>query len=158
MDNIQNQPSKFRTKNWVEIDCDSCGTSSTNSQIKSKTSILKSTLFDYSDACILVKQTVTVSNTASAGPTGTNANKKVKFKNCTPFTGCITEINNTLAGNAKNLDVVMPMYNLTEYGDNYLKTLGSLHQYYRVEQNLKNASTIIDFSDADNNSASFKLK
>ena len=45
--------------------------------------------------------------------------KKVIFKNCTPFTNCISEINNTLVDNAKDIDIVMPMYNLIEYSDNY---------------------------------------
>ena len=45
--------------------------------------------------------------------------KKVIFKNCTPFTDCINEINNTQVDKAKDLDAVMPMYNLIECSDNY---------------------------------------
>ena len=52
--------------------------------------------------------------------------KKVKRKNCVPFTNCITEINNTQIDNAKDIDIVTPMYNLIEYWDNYSKTCGSL--------------------------------
>ena len=52
---------------------------------------------------------------------------KNAFKNCAPFTNCISEIN------AKDIDIVMPMYNLIEYSDNYAKTTGSLWQYFRVE-------------------------
>ena len=55
------------------------------------------------------------------------------FKNCAPFTNCITEINNTQVDNAKDIDIVMLMYNLIECSDNYAKTLGSLWQYYRDE-------------------------
>ena len=55
--------------------------------------------------------------------------KKVIFKNCAPFTNCTTEINNTQIDNAKDIDIVMPMYNLIEYSDNYAKTTGSLWQY-----------------------------
>ena len=61
--------------------------------------------------------------------------KGVVFKNCAPFTNCISEINNTQVDNAKDIDIVMPMYNLIEYSDNYAKTSGSLWQYYRGEPN-----------------------
>ena len=60
-----------------------------------------------------------------------NRNKKVIFKNCDPFTECISEINNTQVDNAKDIDVVMPIYDLIEHSDNYSKTSGSLWQYYR---------------------------
>ena len=71
-----NQPSKFRKKNWVEINDESRGTSSVNSQIKFKTTMLKSSLCDYNDAYILIKGTVTVNNTAAADPDANNTNKK----------------------------------------------------------------------------------
>ena len=61
--------------------------------------------------------------------------KEIIFKNCVPFTDCISEINNTQIDNAKHIGVVMPMYNLIEYSDNYSKTLGSLWQYYRSDSN-----------------------
>ena len=48
------------------------------------------------------------------------------FKNCAPFTNCISEINNTQVDNPKDFDIVLPMYNLIEYSDNYSKTSGSL--------------------------------
>ena len=60
LDNTPNQLTKFRTKNWIEINDDARGTYSTNSQIKFKTSMLKSSLCDYSDAYILVHGTNTV--------------------------------------------------------------------------------------------------
>ena len=53
------------------------------------------------------------------------------FKNCVPFTNCKSEINNAEIDNAKDIDTVMPMYNLIEYSDNYSKTSGTLWQYYR---------------------------
>ena len=126
IDDASNQPSKFRTKNWVEINDESRGTCNVNSQIKFKAAMLKSSLRDYTDAYILVKGTITVNNTAAADGDANNTNKKVIFKNCAPFTNCISEINNTKVGNAKDIDIVMPMYNLIEYSDNYLKTSGSL--------------------------------
>ena len=74
------QPSKFRTENWVEINDESRGTYNVNSQIKFKTTILKSSLCDYSDAYILVKRSITVSNTAADGAAANNTNKKVILK------------------------------------------------------------------------------
>ena len=61
----------------------------------------------------------------------TERNKGVAFKNCAPFTNCISEINNTQIDNAKDIDIVMPMYNLIEFSDNYSKTSQSLWQYNR---------------------------
>ena len=88
--------------------------------------MLKSSLCDYSDAYILVKGIITVNNTTAAGADANNTNKKVMFKNCAPFTNCISEINNVQVDNAKDIDIVMPMYNLIEYSDNYAKTSGTL--------------------------------
>ena len=122
IDDASNQQSKFRTGNWVEINDESRGAYNVNSQIKFKTTMLKSSLCDYSDAYILVKGTISANNTAAAD----NTNKKVIFKNCAPFTNCISEINNTQIDNAKDMDIVMPMCNLIEYSDNYAKTTGSL--------------------------------
>ena len=81
--------------------------------------MLKSSLFDYSDAYILVKRTITVNNTAAADADANNANKKVIFKNCTLFTDCKSEINNVEVDNAKGIDIIMLMYTLIEYSDNY---------------------------------------
>ena len=112
IDNASNQPSKFRTKNWVETNDESRGIYNVNSQIKLKNTMLKSSLFDYGDAYILVKRTITVNNTAAADVDASNTSKKVTFKNCVPFTNCISEINNTQVDNAKDIDIVMPMCNL----------------------------------------------
>ena len=126
IDGASNQPSKFRTKNWVEMNDESRGTYNNNSQIKFKTRMLKSSLCDYSDAYILVKGTIAVHNTAAADVDANNTNKKVIFKNCAPFFNCISEINNTQVDNANDTDIVMPMYNLIEYSNNYSKTSGYL--------------------------------
>ena len=91
--------------------------------------MIRSSLYDYSDAYILVKGTATVPNMAAAGSAVKNANKKVIFKNYAPFTDCITEINNTQVDDTQKIDIVMPMYNLIEYSDPYLKAPG--WQYYR---------------------------
>ena len=88
--------------------------------------MLKSSLCDYSDAYILNKETITVTNTAAADADANNTNKKVIFKNCALFTNCMNEINNTQVENVKDIDIVMNMYNLIEYSNNYAKTSGSL--------------------------------
>ena len=136
-DNKSDQPSKFRTKNWIEINDESRGTYNVNSQIKFKTTMLKSSLCDYSEAYILVKGTITITEAGddAAARQADERDKGVIFKNCAPFTNCMSEINNTQVDNAKGIDIVMPMYNLIEYSDNYVKTSGSLWQYYRDEPN-----------------------
>ena len=67
---------------------------------------------------ILVKGNISINNTAAAAA-DQNRNKKVIFKNCAPFTNCISKINNTQIDNAKYIDILMPMYNLKEHSDNY---------------------------------------
>ena len=118
IDDTSNQPSKFRTKNCVEINDESRGGYNVDSQIKFKTTMLKSSLCDYSDAYILVEGTISANITAAADAALNNDDEKVMFKNCAPFTNCISEINNTQVDNAKDIDIVMPMYNLIEYSDN----------------------------------------
>ena len=94
--------------------------------------MLISSLCDYSDAYILVKGIITVNNTAAEDANANNTIKKVIFKNCAAFTNCISEINNTQVGNAKDTDIVMPMYNLIEYSDNYSKTSESLCNIIKI--------------------------
>ena len=88
--------------------------------------MLKSSLCYYSDAHIPVKGNITLNNIAGAGAAANNTNKKVIFKNCAPFTSCIDKINNEQIDNTEYIDIVMPMYNLIEYSDNYSKTSGRL--------------------------------
>ena len=121
-----NKPSKFRTRNRFEINDHIRGAYYSNKQIRFKTAILRSSLCDYSDAYILVKGNITINNTAADGIASNNTNKKVIFKNCAPFTNCISKINNTKIDNAEYTNIVMLMYNLIEYSDNYSKTSGSL--------------------------------
>ena len=91
--------------------------------------MLRSSLCDYSDTYILVKGNKSVNNTAAAGADATNANKKVIFKNCAPFSNWVSKINNEQIDNTEYIDIVMPMYNLIECSDNYSKTPESLRQY-----------------------------
>ena len=126
LDNAPNQPSRFRTRNWVKINDDLRGTYA-NADIKFKTTMLKSDLCDYADAYIFFKGTITITG-AGADATARQANERNKgviFKNCVPFTKCISIINNTDIDNAQDIDIVMPMYNLIECSDNYSKTSGS---------------------------------
>ena len=104
VDNASNQPSKFRTKNRVEINDESRGTYSVNRQIDFKTSMLRYSLCDYSDAYILVKGNITFNNTAAADADVNNANKKAIFNNCALFTDCISKINYIQIDNARDID------------------------------------------------------
>ena len=103
--NTPNQPTKFRTRNWVETNDESraaYNNVNNNNNIKFKASMVRSNLCDYADAYILVKGTITVPNMAAADAAVNDTNKKVIFKNCAPFTNYITEINNTQIENADN--------------------------------------------------------
>ena len=137
LDNTPNQPSKFRIKNRAEVNNCSRGMYDTNSQIKCKTSMQNSSLCDYSDGYILVKETITITGRGAdeIAKQADERDKKVTFENCATYRDCKSEVNNTQAHNTKGLDVVMMMYNLIEYIDNYSKTLGNLWQYYRDKQN-----------------------
>ena len=158
LNNASNEPSRCRTKNWVEINDESRGMYTTGGDIKFKITMLKSSLCDYSDAYILIKGNITVNNTAAAGGVAANdINKKLIFKNCAPFTSCISKINNTQIDNAEYIDIVMPMYNLIEYSDNYSKTSGSLWQYCKDRPAVNNNGDIVDFNGA-NATDSFNFK
>ena len=119
LDNYSQQLSNFRTKNWFEINDQSRGVYNTNSDIRFKTTMLKSSFCDYSDAHILAKGAITIT------PAGDHAgarqadeiNKGVIFKNFAPFSICKSEINNP-----KDFDIVMPMYNLIKCSDHYSET------------------------------------
>ena len=156
LDNTTNQLTKFRTKNWVEINDDSCRTHSVNSQIKFKTLMLRSSLCNYSDAYILVSGTITVPNTGIAA--NSNIRKIIAIKNYTPFTDYISEINNTQIDNAIYIDIIMSVYDLIEYSDKYSKTSGILWQYYRDDSFLNKNGDIADFPVDNNNSAFLNLK
>ena len=120
--NFDNESSKFATRKWYVINDQNnmvYGKGNEDSRtVKSETRVIKSNLSDYSDTYILV----TGDKTATGGNGGTRA----AFKNCAPFTECITHTNDEHVDNADNLDIAMPMYNLIECSDNYLDTSGSL--------------------------------
>ena len=158
-DGSSNQPSKFKRKNWVEVNNESRGTYNVNSRTKFKTTMLKSSLCDYSDAYILVKATITVNHIDAVHAVANDTGTKVIFNNCAPFSICISEINNIQLDNAKDIDIVMPMYNLIEYSDNYSKTSGSLWQYCQDIPAVDDYNAIVNFSNNNlTDSFNFKLK
>ena len=128
--------SKFRTRNWVEINDESRG-NYTNSDIRFKTAILRSNQCDYADSYILVKGTITITGVGdgAAARRADEKNKGVTFENCAPFTKCISRINNTDIANAHDIDIAMPVYNLIEHSDNYSKACRSLWEYYKDDPN-----------------------
>ena len=76
---------------------------------------------------------------------------------CTTYWNNIC-LNSTQKDNAKDIDVVMPLYNFIEYSDNYSKTSVRLRRYCRDEPALNDTGAIIDFPHGNNNSTSFKFK
>ena len=113
--------SKFRTKTWIEANDQSRGVYNTSSDIRFKTTMLRSSFCDYSDTYILIKWRITITGKGAdaAARQADERDKGVIFKKCAPFISCKSEIYNTETDNAKNIDKVMPMYNLTEYSSNW---------------------------------------
>ena len=107
--------------------------------------MLKYSSCDYVDAYILVKGKITITGAGddAAARQVDERDKGEAFENCAPFTNCISEKNNTQIDNAKDVDIVVSMYNLIGYSDIYSKTSGSLWQYYRYEpnENLENSES-----------------
>ena len=137
LDNKPNQPTTFRIKNWVEMNDDSCGAYNTDSQIKFKTSMLRSSFCNYNDAYILVSGNITITAAESddVAKRLDEINKGVIFKNCAPFTDSISKINNTQIDNENYINTIMSKCNLIEYNDNYSEISGNLWQYYRDDPN-----------------------
>ena len=117
--NASNKRSKFRTRNQVEINDESSGIY-TGNDIKFKTTVLRSNLCNYADAYILVKRTTRITGDGDddAKKPLDKIKKGVIFKNCAPFTKCISRKSNTDTVAAQDIDTVKPVYNLTEYSDN----------------------------------------
>ena len=147
-----NKYSKFATRKWYIINDQNNGKygrgNENDSTIKSETKVIKTNLYEYSDAYILVTRDIKVAVIA--------ADTNVAFQNCAAFTRCVTHINDEHVETAKNLDIIMPMYNLIEYSDNYADSSGSLYQFKRDESPMNNAgnpnNVVLD------NSTSFKYK
>ena len=129
---------KLVTKKWIEVYDQSEGNYNVHEEIRIKTSMLRSDLYDFSDAYIIVKGNITVnkktftaddieeSNNTLANTNATNTannnafgEKKLVFKNNALFINCISKISGIKIDSAEDLDVIMPMYNLLEYSRNY---------------------------------------
>ena len=134
---------RFVTKKWIDVYDQSEKNYNVNKEITIKTPMLRSNLCAYSDAYIVVKGTITVTD-----PDNAKRNKSVAFKNNAPFINCISKINGVKIDNVEDLDVVMLMYNLLEYSKNYRKTTGSFWNCYRDEPS----------DPISSNSESFKYK
>ena len=140
---------RFITKKWVEVYDQSGSTDDRykpSKQIRFKISMLRSDLCGFSDAFIVMKGKISITN-----PNNNAYDKKLASKNNAPFVSCISKINNTFIDNAEDLDVVMPMYNLLECSKNYSKTTGSFWNYYRDEPN-RGANNNINYSIKDSKS------
>ena len=145
---------QFATKKWYIINDENStnygvdkNTGANNpDNIKYNTRVLKPNLRDYADAYILVDGTIRAEGVLNA--------TRLALKDCAPFTKCNLEINDEHAATAENLDIVMPMYNLIEYSDNYQDSSATLYQYKRDEP--PEADPIANFT-ADS-SSSFKYK
>ena len=147
-----NESSKFATRKWYIINDQNSGQYSreyeNDSTIKFETKVIKPNLCDYSDAHILVTGDIRVAAVA--------ANTNVVFKNCAPFKRCVTHINDEHVETAENLDIIMPMYNLIEYSNNYADSSGSLYQFKRNESPMNNNNNSLNV--ALDNSISYKYK
>ena len=136
LDSSDNESQKFATKRWYIINYQNTGNNASGNgedgtTIKFETKVIKPNLCDYSDAYILV--TGNVQNKP--------ANSVVAFKTCAPFHTCDITINDEHVENAEDLDIViMPMYNLLEYSDNYQDSTGNLYQFKRDEPPDDNAN------------------
>ena len=112
--------SKFVTRKWNIVNDQSNANYDAGNETVFNTEVLKSNLCHYNDAYILVRGNITI-----IGHQVTQA----AFKNCAPFTKCITKIDGTTVDDAGDLDIVMPMYNLIEYSSNCSETTGNLWFY-----------------------------
>ena len=154
LDKIDADSKHFATKKWYIINDENNTTYGVNKDtgennpntIKYDTRVLKSNLCDYAEADISIDGTI---RAAAA-----NANTRLALKNCAPLTKCNAEINDEHANTAENLDIVMPMYNLIEYSDNYQDSSATLYQYKRDEP--PEGDPIPNL--AVDNSSSFKYK
>ena len=144
----------FATKKWYIINDENNTNYEVNKDtgadnpdtIKYDTRVLKPNLCDYAEAYILVYGTIRADTALNA--------TRLALKNCAPFTKSNLENNDEHIDTAENLDIVMPMYNLIEYSDNYQDSSATLYQYKRDEPPEDDA--VADLT-ADN-SSSFKYK
>ena len=148
-----NESSKFATRKWYIINDQNSGQygrgNENDSIITFKAKIVKPNLCDYLDAYILVTGDIKAVDVA--------ADTNVTFKSCAHhFTRCVTHINDEHVETVENLDIIMPMYNLIEYSDNYADSSGSLYQFKGDESPMNDVGN--PYNVALDNSTSFKHK
>ena len=148
---------KFVTREYVRVNSLS-NMYNENKSIRFKTPMLRSDLCNYADAYILVNGTITVTAAAGANNIRDKKNRKLILKNNAPLVSCITRINGELIEDADDLDIVMPMYNLLEYSNNYRKTIGSLYNYYRDELTNDNNNNFANRNVVNPNTYKYKNK
>ena len=148
----ENESSKFAARKWYIINDQNNGQygrgNEKDSTIKFETKVIKPDLRDYSDAYILVTGDIKVAGVAT--------NTNVAFKNCAPFTRCVTHINDEHVGTTENLDIIIPMNNLNEYSDNYADSSGSLHQFKRGESPMNDAGNTLNVTLDNSTSSKYK--
>ena len=116
--------SAFLTRKWDIVYDQSNVNYIVGNEIIYNAEFLKFSLCDYKDAYTLVRSDMTVT---------TAPETQVSFRNCAPFTKCITKVDRKTINDAEDLDLVMPMYNRIEYSSNYSETTGSLWFYFKDE-------------------------
>ena len=162
--NLLNDPeiksSKYATRKWYIINDQSNGQygrrneNEDDSTIKFEIKVIKPDLCDYSDAYVLVTGDIKVADVA--------VDTNVAFKNCETFARCATHTNDEHIETIDNLDIIMPMYNLSEYSDNYADFYISLYNFYlslyQPKRDESPTNDVNPLSFALDNSTSFKYK
>ena len=152
LEESDDQVLKFATRKWYIIIDQSNGQygigDENDSTIKLDTKVIKPNLCYYSDAYILKTGDIAVVNG--------NQKTSIAFKNCTPFTRCVTHLNDEHVERAENLDIIMNMYNLLEYSENFEESSGSLWQCKRDKQNITNAGNPGNVNTNDSSSLKYK--
>ena len=156
LNKIDTDSKHFATKKWYIINdknntnygLDKDTGANNRDTIKYDTRVLKPNLCDYAEAYILVDGTIRATNALNA--------TRLSLKNCAPFTKCNLEINDEHVDTAENLDIVMPMYNLIEYSDNYQDSSATLYQY-KLDEPPEN-DAVADLTANNSNSFKYKIK
>ena len=156
LDKIDTDSKHFATKKWYIINDENSTNYGVNKDtgadnpdtIKYDTRVLKPNLCDYAEAYILIDGTIRATNAVNA--------TRLALRNCAPFTKCNLEINDEHVDTAENLDIVMPMYNLIEYSDNYQDSSATLYHYKRDEPPEDDA--VADLTADNSDSLKYKIK
>ena len=156
LDKIDTDSKYFTNKKWYIINDENNTNYGVNKDtgadnpdtIKYDTRVLKPNLCDYAEAYILIDGTIRATNAVNA--------TRLALKNCAPLTKCNLEINDEHVDTAENLDIVMPMYNLIEYSDNYQDSSETLYQYKRDEPPEDDA--VADLTADNSDSFKYKIK